>query len=30
MPFVGVGRVEDASVEDDGVVGIHPGTLMQT
>jgi hypothetical protein len=30
MPLVGVGTVEDALVEDDGVVGVHPGTLVQT
>jgi hypothetical protein len=29
MPLVGVGTVEDALVEDDEVVGVHLGTLVQ-
>jgi hypothetical protein len=28
MSLVGVGLVEDTLVEDDGVICIHPGTLV--
>jgi hypothetical protein len=30
MPLVGVGIVEDTLVEDDGVICVRQGTLVQT
>jgi hypothetical protein len=29
MPLVGVGTIKDALVEDDELVGVHLGTLVQ-